>query len=303
MNNQILVEGLHGTGGKKNKLDLRDTKWHNLANALPPFDWSKGYDIEQELSVKLNNPIFKIPVKDQGVSSSCVGQASAYYEEVQIAFDTGVFAEVSAKDAYSQIFYPDGGGSTTRDAFNLRVNKGICKESLMSSYINGQPPTEEFMESRLAASKTTIQDALLRKASAYGDVRITIDDFAQALEVNHGLIFKINGTNNGTWRSQFPLPPKIVDWEHELYVGKAKMINGKKYVGILNSWGTNVGDGGWQWLGEDYFDANYMDSAGVIYDTLDETLNHEKSLLEQVLAYLQQLYFNITHTNSKLSLG
>ena len=36
---------------------------------------------------------------------------------------------------------------------------------------------------------------------------------------------------------------------------KAKMRNGKKAIGVKNSWGPNTGQNGWQWLNEDWFQA------------------------------------------------
>lgn len=35
------------------------------------------------------------------------------------------------------------------------------------------------------------------------------------------------------------------------------MIDGKKYIGFLNSWGDTVGEKGWQFIGEDYFNSQY----------------------------------------------
>lgn len=280
-----MVEKRFGTGAHKNKLDLRDHKWEHLARALEPFDWEKGYDIEVELQKKLNNPHFRIPVKNQGQSSSCVGQASAYYESVQDAFEKGVYTEKSARDAYSQIFYP-GGGSSTRDALNLLIKKGVCKESLLKSYQGNEPPSESFIENRTDASTITVNDALTSKGTAYATIgNKSFDGYAQAARDNHGMLITVSGQNNGTWFLEFPKIPYTSEWKHELYVGKAKMINGKKYIGVLNSWGTDVGDSGWQWLGEDYLP--YTDSGGVIYDTSNDVLNHEKSLYQMILDAIQ----------------
>lgn len=286
MNKYILVEGEFGHGAIKNKVDLCDRKWHKLAAASAPFDWNLSYDVENELSQKLNITGFKIPVKNQGASLSCCGQASAYYESVQDAFEKGVYSEKSARDSYSQIFYP-GGGSSTRDALNLLIKKGVCREPLMVSYDNNQPPSESFIEKRLDVSQTTVSDAFTSKGTAYASVRLDTDTMAQAIRDNHGMLITIDGQNNGTWRSAFPLPPAVTEWSHELYVGKAKMINGKKYLGVLNSWGVDCGESGWQWIGIEYL--NFIHSTGVLYDTQNDALNQEKSLLEQVLELLQRL--------------
>ena len=41
--------------------DSRDYQWSEIGKSSTPFDWNKGYDVEEELG-------FKIPVKSQGVS-------------------------------------------------------------------------------------------------------------------------------------------------------------------------------------------------------------------------------------------
>ncbi len=63
----------------------------------------------------------------------------------------------------------------------------------------------------------------------------------------------VGGQNNGSWLSPFPLPPTKISWRHFLYGGKAKLIDGKKHIGFANSWGKSIGDNGWQWISEDYF--------------------------------------------------
>lgn len=286
--NKELVEGNFGHGAIKNKIDLRDRKWKKVAKVSIPFDWTVGYDIEKELSKFLNAPNFRIPAKNQNGSFSCVGQAGAYYEAVQDAYETGVFTEKSGRDIYSQIFYP-GGGSSTRDALNHLIKKGVCKESSLTSYQNGKPPKEPFMTQRTDATPQTVAEALKAKGTAYADVGINIDEFAEAIRDNHGLIFTINGANNGTWMSKFPKPPKKIVWGHELYAGKAKTIDGKKYIGVINSWGNGAGEFGWQWIGEEYFTKRFIHSAGVIYDTEIDHLKAQKNLLERILELLQKI--------------
>ena len=291
--NNILVEGLYGHGAHKNKLDLRDRKWHKIAAASAPFDWSKGYDVEQELSTALNIPNFKLPVKNQGQSSSCVGQASATLESVQDAFEKGVFTEKSARDGYSQIFYP-GGGSSTRDALNLLVNKGVCTEAILSSYQGGQPPSEAYMESRSDASPISVQSASSAKGSSYATVVSNIDTFAQAIRDNHGMIAMISAQNNGTWLGKFPFPPAKPEWNHELFFGRALLINGKKYCGFLNSWGSTVGDAGWQYIGEEWF--NFISDGGVLYDVNNSNVNDQVSTIVYAIISMLQKIISLLQT-------
>lgn len=286
-----LAERQFGTGAIKNKIDIRDHKWNKLAKAITPFDWNKGYDIEKKLSEVLNIQDFKIPVKDQNGSFSCVGQAVAYYESVQDAIEKGVFTEKSARDVYSQVFIP-GGGSSTRAGVTLMVKKGVCREELMPSYQKGLPPEEIFMTIRPDATKITIEDASKARGTAYASVKSNIDSLAQALETNHGLILVVEGENNGTWRTKYPRPPVVEsEWAHCVYVGKAKLINGKKHLGVLNSWGEQTGEHGWQWLDENYVNKTFCRDAMVVYDTTNDVLKQQVVWYQEILELLQKIFF------------
>lgn len=298
MDKDTLVEKRYGTGAIANKLDLRDKKYDKIAYASVPFNWEVGYDIESELQKHLKNPNFLIPVKHQGVSYSCVGQAAAYYESVQDAFEKGMYVERSARDGYSQIFYPQTGGSTIRDALNLLVKKGVCKEEMMISYENGRVPSELFIRSRKDASPLTIANANTAKGTAYATVKPNIESIAQAIRDNHGVIFTVAGQNNGTWLSEFPKTPTLFEWSHAVYAGKARLINGRKYIGILNSWGTECGNRGWQWIGEDYMP--HVRNVGVIYDSTKDVLIQQKRLLEDLKELLQRLINSLGYNSKKV---
>ena len=256
--NQQLAENQYGHGGLGHFLKPTDWLYHNLApKGTAPFDWNKGYDVEQEMGQK-------IPVKNQGQSGSCGGQASAYYNEVLKFFASKQFKERSAKFIYSQV-YCEGGGSIGGDLMSLMKNKGISTEVLCPSYQNGNAPTEDFMERVIDVLPAAYQDAVSSESSNYAFIiDFDIDILAQATRDNHGIIIGIQGQNNGTWLTQFPVNPTAPEgssllWGHWLYVGKAQMINGKKYIVVLNSWGDQIGVGGWQWISEDYVNSGYLE--------------------------------------------
>lgn len=299
--NDTLVEGQYGHGAVFNKIDLRDLAYKRdhkkIARAAVPFDWEKGWSVEEALINKIKKIGFKIPVKDQGISSSCCGQAGAYYEASQDAVEKGIYTEKSARDAYSQTYYP-GGGSSTRAICDLIVNKGICKESLMPSYpVGSYSPDEAFMEQRKDASDITVLDAATSKGTVHAPVSISIDEFALDIRDNYGLIFVIEGANNGTWRSAFPQPPvNGPEWAHCLYACKAKMVNGRKHIGIINSWSEDTGDHGIQWLNEDYFNKKYCRDGRVVYDTPNDALKKQVTLYQKILDLLQRLFLGTNTT-------
>lgn len=237
-------------GGIKDRMDNRDWNFGEVGFGTAPFDWNLGYDIEAVLGVKL-------PVKDQGSSFSCGGQAWSSYAAVLEAANTNSLEERSAKFFYAQT-YQQGGGSTGRDNANIFINQGACEETYLPSYQNGVPPSEAFITRGQDISDIDRLNAARDKGFSYSQVGSDIDTVAQAIRDNHGIVLGIDGQNNGTWTSAFPLPPTQTEWRHWVYGGGAKVINGKKYIKILNSWGTGVGENGWQWLSEDFFTGKHV---------------------------------------------
>ncbi len=243
-------------GGYMDRIDTRDYMFDEIAGAVvQPFIWEVGWDIEVDLGVRLNKPKFKLPVKDQGPSFSCGGQSWASYAGVLEAVSTGTFEERSAKFLYSQTYVP-GGGSRGRDNADIFVNQGTSKETTLSSYQNGNAPSEAFITRSQDITDAVRTDAKLSKALAYAQTGTDIDSIAVAIRDNSGVIIGLDGSNNGTWASTFPQSPAVVQWRHWVYALKAKLINKVKHVGILNSWGKDVGEEGIQWLSESYFKKN-----------------------------------------------
>ena len=173
-------------------------------------------------------------MKDQNGSGSCGGQAWSYYGEVLEKIATGTYEPRSARWIYSHTRVPPA-GSRGRDNCNFVIKNGFAVELYAPSYDNGKPPTESFMALIPKLPKQALEDLEVSKALSYLHVPVNIEMFAQAMEEHNGLVLVLNGSDNGTWRSKFPAPPKAKEWGHFLYAGKARMIKGKKYIGVINS--------------------------------------------------------------------
>lgn len=245
-----------GKGAVKSPLDERDYQWEEVAMGIAPFDWSKGYDIEKVLGHTLSP-------KDQGSSSSCGGQAWSMLAAVQEDIATQSFEERSAKYVYAQTFVP-GGGSGGRANSEIYKGQGISYEKLCPSYEpSGSLPSEMFItrvQDITAEARKNAKEAL---AATYFNVSPDIDSIAQAIKTNGGVVLGIDGSNNGTWLSEFPKMPQDGEkiWRHWVYAGKAKIVRGVKYIGVLNSWGAEAGVKGWQWLSEEYINGSVYDSS------------------------------------------
>lgn len=247
-----------GNGCVVDTSDERDFELDHLLGAGEPFDWEKGYDVEGELGIT-------IPVKDQNGSYSCVGQAIASLAyvlncaEVKASGIANKVPEMSAKSVYSQITLGYGKGSSIRDAMSLLCDYGINTEEDVPSYKDGKPPKEDFFMGKLWMNSGLDDKAKMFKGKEFRTLRAkdNIDLMAQAIRDNYAVVLGVQGCNNGTWRDIFPQVGNK-DWGHAMLGGKAVMIGGKKYIGVLNSWGLKTGGQGWQWLGEEWFKDDYV---------------------------------------------
>ena len=243
---KILVEGQHGTGGFIDSYDSRDLKLSEIAGATSPFNWQLGYDVEKSFS-------FKLEVKDQGQSFSCGGQAWAYLSEILEALSTGTYEPRSAKYIYAQTAV-EGGGSYGRDNCAVLESQGVCDESVLSSY----PNSETNLTAAIDITPKVREDARKAMFYPYAHAEPDIDSIAQAIRDHKAVVLGVDGQNNGTWTSQFPKPPTKTAWRHWVVATGAELINGKKHIKIINSWGESVGVKGRQWLSEDYFTTEHV---------------------------------------------
>jgi len=239
----------NGTGAIISPADERDYQWSLLGAGAIPFSWDLGYSVYIPFSLK-----------DQNGSGSCGGQAVAYYGEVLESLATNSTEERSAKFIYAQasLGLPDG-GSYMRDNFNIAVKQGWAEERVLSSYEDGKPPTEAFMNRKSDITDYVRANATQSRALSYASVdNSSIDAVAQAIANNYGAVILVRGENNGTWTSPFPAcTTGTGQWGHFLYACGAHKVGGKKYIKVKNSWGQ-VGENGFQYISEDFFTKGYI---------------------------------------------
>lgn len=298
--NGVLAEGKYGTGELIQYEDGRDL----LIKVDKPFDFKTGFDIELLLGYRQsckdinefygprgrtkwgeerykeivkevkekNIPPFKIPIKNQGVSSSCTGQALSYYISVLNMIEMGKWVDISARDIYAYISLGEGVGAYLRDALKLSVDRGVGTEELVPSYhyeyVNGRQFITPYNESEyLVKPKETEELKRIRTALRAKEFRLVqytndqMEQMAWAQLLGFGCYFSVDGENNGTWSSEYPQPPKKRVWGHALYGANAK----DREIGFPNSWGT-VGVNGWQKLKQNYFDDGAVGVAWTLID-------------------------------------
>lgn len=291
-----LVEKKFGTGLERDLEDQRDRAFASVG----PFDWELGFDIElllgyrakcsseqefwgiggrnawgvaryreivKECEERQIEP-FKLPVKNQGASSSCTGQGLAYYLEVLNFIETGEYIEISPRDVYAYISLGFGKGAYLRDALKLACDRGVGSEDLVPCYHKIQmsygevknPYSEaEYLvkpeeTKELIAIREALQSREYRVITGYQNL---MERMAWEMLLGFGSYFGVDGVNNGSWHSEYPQPPKegqAIQWRHALFGGKAGIDkDGQPFISPINSWGT-IGVNGWQKLKQNYFD-------------------------------------------------
>jgi hypothetical protein len=123
------------------------------------------------------------------------------------------------------------------------------------------------MRTRDDSSQAT-EEAAIRKASAYAFVSQDIDEMAYAIRNQHGIVFGVIGTNNGWSSGPVPQIPGQGEslWYHFVVGVGYRMIGGKKYIKILNSWGSEWGESGIAYISEDYISGGWTFNAMTLLD-------------------------------------
>lgn len=247
---KILAENKHGTGAVRQPIRRRLNRLARpkLGKSGIPFDWSRGYDVEDKIG--------QIPIKDQGQSDSCGGQAKAYWLGIYFALQGQPYVEQSAKSIYSRIDYPQGG--TTVPA--LEKDLGSTDESLVPSYQNGQPPTEPWMIDNIWQASELV-NTMAKRGFVAKSVNIDMESIAEAIRDYGGVIWEIEGQNNGTWLSSTPQPPisSANLWSHFMCAKAAYSITESiKGIEALQSWGKNIGLNGIQTFTDNYINSGYI---------------------------------------------
>lgn len=306
----MINEESFGKGALPQAEDKRDVAF----SAVAPFDWEMGFDIElllgyrascsseaqfwgsggrqawgvaryKEIVEEVKKTSLrprKIPLKNQGQSSSCTGQGLSYYLEVLNFIETGEWVKISARDIYAYISIGKDKGAYLRDALKLACDRGIGTEELVPCYHGQSPFSEDEYLVKPAESKelTAIRTALQSReyqlaVTEWGLERM--EKMAWQMLMGFGTYFAVDGENNGTWTSEYPQPPVNKKWGHALFGGKAGLDkDGKPFIGLINSWG-NVGVNGWQKLKANYFQANAVITPWTLIDKNNNWNNMIKS--------------------------
>ena len=258
-------------GAIPDKVDFRDYRFEFVAGSSP---------IPNKFSLK--DKI--VAIKHQGKSSSCVGQAYAYYAEVLNFIETGEKIQLSARDIYSTI-HLENGGAYLRDGAQKLVDSGVLLEKDAPSYINGNPPTEAFMRQRNDITEAEIEKGNDFLAKSYLRVPVDFDFIKRAICENSGCVIGLHGTDED-WLGEYVIPPTQWVWGHAIYLCGYD----ENYIYFVNSWGEGWGNVSFGKFGKEYIKSAFtpwtvQDMSNDYY----QNLKRKKSLLLKLKVLYEQL--------------
>ncbi len=132
------------------------------------------------------------------------------------------------------------------------------------------PPSEAFMEQTGWQTPEITLESKTRSGWTRLSVNADAESIAQAVRDYGGVIIVVCGSNNQTWLTPYPKPPKQGEelWYHFLYVKSAEIFGGLKQITAINSWGE-IGEGGRQHFTDEYLQSGYISNCFTLVRSAD----------------------------------
>lgn len=237
-----------GKGAFPDPIDERDV------DAVPLM---ASVDLPRKFSLRSS-----IKIKNQKQTLSCVGHAGSYYAEALNNKEEGALTQLSARDLYSRIYVPPTGGAWLRDAMKAIVDQGIVLEADAPSI----PTSEAAFRKRDDITPEEVERGKRYQAKAYGLLPAnSYELWKQAIFQNWGVLTGATMSNAG-WVNAHVRPPLF----GEPLVGHGVWACGWdddiQKIEFANSFGEFWGEGGFGWIGQDYFNSGLLFNPWTLVD-------------------------------------
>ncbi len=219
-------------GAVRDPADKRDFKIATLG-ALPPVEWNVPYSVPEPAN------------DDQGSSDACVSYSCSYYHENMKP------KRFSRRDLFSRIALSYG--AYIRDGILAIKKQGQATKDEVPDPAN---PTPKNMRDKTGVTLDKELDD--QEANGWVIESNDIDTCAAAIKLYGGVVFGVDGTNEGWQDLLNPRPPAPTDqtlWGHALYAKGYHLHNGIKCIIAKSSWcNTGVTE---HHIKENYFKSNH----------------------------------------------
>lgn len=231
--------GVKGKGYIIDPVDARDVSISALNLKAP-----------SNLGIDLVTPA--VVIKDQGATSSCVGQSVSTAMQIAYIQDYKPCPPLSASFVYYNARFDENdlidNGTKIRLAMRSVMKIGLCEEaswSFSSLSINKKP---SILAYRSAMAQRGLR-GYYRIDS--GDIQSIIAAIHAKKPIVAGWNISENFSSAGTYIDKSMLGSA----GHAMVIAGHRLLNGKDYFKIVNSWGPYFGSGGFVWADTGFVEA------------------------------------------------
>ena len=242
-----------GLGSLTDPEDKRD----HIASAARPV---------KEKSVFHNHPL---PIRNQLSTSTCVGKGTTRVKEYYDNRHRGFAIQYSSLDLYHHCKQldgaPDEDGTYPRLAFNVLRNRGVAKESSWPFTESMRPVPDLAALAREASFQKIRGHARLRNTRDMVQNLLLNGPFTASFPIHDGF-YTDKCLTTGIVDIKIPLNGN--EGLHLVAVDGYHLPS--RMFRIANSWGTEYGDRGYNWIARDWVEAHCQDAWAM---TDDETVD------------------------------
>lgn len=232
---------------EENYIGCRDTqtieqkslnyKLEEVCSAPQPVNWIEKVEYKS------------YPIRDQDGSSQCVTMTLATEMGIIALQKYGIFIDFSSCFPYQQRKYPQYGGCTSEDLFDVFPKLGNVLESQMPSQKIGESACMKVP--KLSYYNDLAKVFKIKRIALPLDFE-TVASTIQATGKGVSVWFKFD---HSEWTDKPEVKVQNPRGGHSITVVDFTFINGKKYLIIQDSWGLSYAVKGLRFISEEYFNA------------------------------------------------
>lgn len=238
MEEEVLKNGIAKDPRRADQKAL-DLAHEDLAMGEIELDWSPIEDKDYP----------EYPIQNQDGSLSCVAHATAKILAMHEVKEGREYKQLCPKFIYDlRENYPDG-GMWLPNALSIACKYGSCEESMLDCDMKG----EEYMNDKSLITEDMINNAINFKGLYYFEIKNrNIDEVAKVIEKGYGVLAGFRFDRDEWTDVPFVKENSSLEVGHGVALMRYGLHDGKKAIGMDDSWGVKYGKGGKRIITEDF---------------------------------------------------